>query len=91
MLPISNITISKKQLIVTAESKEVKSPTSEVSIKAFVDPPAPEGVKYQYDWTSLQQPQGSSAVKHQNGDQMQLSKLSEGLYTFKVISKGFEE
>lgn len=40
--------------------------------------------KFQFEWTSLQQPDGSTAVKHQNGGQLQLSKLSEGLYTFKV-------
>ncbi|KAF5288345.1 hypothetical protein FQR65_LT12080 [Abscondita terminalis] len=76
--------IEKKRLIVSAESKEVKWPTSEVSIIAYVTPPSRVNEKYQYDWTSLQQPAGSVAVKHQNGEEMQLSKLSEGLYTFKV-------
>lgn len=82
----SNISsaVTKKHLTVTAESKEVKSPASEVSIIAYVSPPARKGEKYQYDWTSLEQPAGSVAVKHQNGEEMQLSKLSEGLYTFKI-------
>lgn len=80
----TNISDTKKHLTVTAESKEVKFPISEVTINAYVTPPAPDGVKYQYDWISLQQPAGSAAVKHQNGEEMHLSKLSEGLFTFKV-------
>ena len=77
--------MSKKHLVVSAESKQVMLPDSEVSLTASVSPMPREGSeKYQYEWTSLQQPDGSSAVKHQNGETLQLSKLSEGLYTFKV-------
>uniref|UniRef100_A0A1Y1M2B5 MANSC domain-containing protein n=1 Tax=Photinus pyralis TaxID=7054 RepID=A0A1Y1M2B5_PHOPY len=82
---------TKKHLTVTAESKEVKYPTSEVTIIAYVEPAAPDGVKYQYDWISLQQPAGSAAVKHQNGEEMHLSKLSEGLFTFKVLKYFLDE
>lgn len=77
--------ITKKQLTITAESKEVKLPNDEVTLVASVAPSEPgDEEKYQFEWTSLQQPDGSTAVKHQNGGQLQLSKLSEGLYTFKV-------
>ncbi|KAF5285922.1 hypothetical protein FQA39_LY04383 [Lamprigera yunnana] len=76
--------VTKKHLVVTAESKEVKLPANEVSIIAYVSPTPHESEKYQYDWNSLQQPSGSTAVKHQNGEEMHLTKLSEGLYTFKV-------
>lgn len=79
----------------TAESKEVTLPTDEVTLVASVvtqsqpvgnnnNDDTADDDKYQFEWTSLQQPDGSTAVKHQNGGQLQLSKLSEGLYTFKV-------
>lgn len=79
--------ITKKQLTVSVESKVVQLPDSEVTLVASVTPPSgSEEEKYQFEWTSLQQPEGSTAVKQQNGDgeQLQLSKLTEGLYTFKV-------
>lgn len=62
----------------------MKLPKDEVTLVATVGSTAGDEEKYQYEWTSLQQPEGSTAVKHQNGGQLQLSKLSEGLYTFKV-------
>nr|XP_022906199.1 dyslexia-associated protein KIAA0319-like protein isoform X1 [Onthophagus taurus] len=81
---------TKGLLDVTAESKVVKLPESEVSLTAVVNQqPGSEinplkDVQYRYEWTALTQPDGSSAVKHQNGETLQLTKLSEGLYTFKV-------
>lgn len=48
-------------------------------------PVAAKGQKYQYDWTSLKQPSGTNTIKVQKEEQLHLSKLSEGLYTFKVI------
>lgn len=87
---LSNITDTKKELKVIAENKEVKLPKNEVSLTATVNPPPGEDEKYQYEWTSLQQPEGSSAVKHQNGETLQLSKLNEGLYTFKVSAAGLD-
>ncbi|KAL3274510.1 hypothetical protein HHI36_015893 [Cryptolaemus montrouzieri] len=77
------IPVTRKQLIVSAESKEVKLPENEVTLIANVAPEESDE-KYQYEWNSLQQPDGSTAVKHQNGGNLQLTKLSEGLYTFKV-------
>lgn len=84
IITLSNVT-TKKQLVVIAENKEVKLPVSEVSLMASVSPPPTSDEKYQYEWTSLHQPEGSSAVKQQNSEQLKLTKLSEGLYTFKVI------
>lgn len=79
-------TDTKKHLTVTAENKVVRLPTSNVNLTASVSPPPGEDEKYQYEWTSLHQPEGSGAVKHQANEGLQLSKLSEGLYTFKVRS-----
>lgn len=77
--------VTKKQLTITVESKVVKLPNDEVTLIASVNNmEAGDEEKLQFEWTSLQQPDGSTAVKHQNGGQLQLSKLSEGLYTFKV-------
>lgn len=85
------VPVTRKHLSVSAESKQVKLPENEVTLMANVSPEESEE-KYQYEWTSLQQPQGSTAVKHQNGGKLQLSKLSEGLYMFKVrkLSEGFK-
>lgn len=78
-------TTTKKQLTITVESKEVKLPNDEVTLVASVSPSEPgDEEKLQFEWNSLQQPDGSTAVKHQNGGKLQLSKLSVGLYTFKV-------
>lgn len=59
-------------------------PENEVNLAAYVVPIAPPGHKYQYEWTLLKQPPGSP-IKDQNEGVLHLSKLSEGLYTFKVI------
>lgn len=73
----------RQQLIVTAESKEVRLPENEVNLVASVSPEDSDE-KYQFEWTSLHQPEGSTAVKHQNGGQLHLEKLTEGVYSFKV-------
>ena len=86
-----SVPVTRKHLTVSAENKVVKLPDNEVTLIASVAPDdSNEEEKYQYEWTSLQQPDGSTAVKHQNGGQLQLSKLVEGLYTFKVtVSNSF--
>lgn len=77
--------LSKKRLIVSADSKEVKLPNDEVTLVASVSSNEPSDEEpYNYEWTSLEQPKGSTAVKHQNEGQLHLEKLVEGLYTFKV-------
>jgi hypothetical protein len=76
--------VSKIQLQVTAESKVVRLPDNEASLTALVNQPNMDNPQYQYEWTALTQSGGSNAVKHQNGETLLLSKLSEGLYTFKV-------
>lgn len=85
-----NTTDTRKQLKVTADNKEVKLPTNEVSLTASVIPPPADDEKYQYEWTSLHKPEGSSAVKEQNGESLQLKNLNEGLYNFKVTVTGPE-
>ncbi|XP_023029330.2 dyslexia-associated protein KIAA0319-like protein isoform X1 [Leptinotarsa decemlineata] len=77
-----SIPVTQQPLIVNAESKEVRLPENEVTLFASVVPDNAE--KYQFEWTSLHQPGGSTAVKHQNGGQLHLEKLIEGIYSFKV-------
>lgn len=86
LLPTNTSVVTRKQLTIAVDSKVVKLPKDEVTLVASVSPLEPgDEDKLQFEWTSLQQPDGSTAVKHQNGGQLQLSKLSEGLYTFKVV------
>ncbi|KAF7265718.1 hypothetical protein GWI33_020801 [Rhynchophorus ferrugineus] len=76
--------VTKKHLTVLAESKEVKLPDNEVTLIATTLEKEDPDNKYQYEWTSLHQPDGSTAVKHQNEAQLHLEKLSEGTYEFRV-------
>lgn len=78
--------VTRKPLTVESINQQVKLPDDEVTLVATVRPDdSNQEDKYQYEWTSLQQPDGSTAVKHQNAGQLQLTKLVEGLYTFKVF------
>ncbi|KAL1497900.1 hypothetical protein ABEB36_008782 [Hypothenemus hampei] len=76
--------ITKKPLSVIAESKQVKLPKNEVTLVATTMPKEYADDKYQYEWTSLHQPEGSTAVKHQNNNELHLEQLTEGTYEFKV-------
>ncbi|KAJ8979867.1 hypothetical protein NQ317_016051 [Molorchus minor] len=75
--------VTQQHLSVTAESKEVRLPEDEVALVASAGSEDNDDT-YQFEWTSLHQPEGSTAVKHQNGGELHLEKLTEGLYTFKV-------
>ncbi|XP_072383084.1 dyslexia-associated protein KIAA0319-like protein [Diabrotica undecimpunctata] len=80
-----SLPVTRKVLIVQAASKEVRLPVDEVTLDATVV--SDKDDKYQYEWTSLQQPDGSTAVvKHQNEGQLRLEKLTEGVYSFKVAA-----
>ncbi|XP_030751271.1 dyslexia-associated protein KIAA0319 homolog [Sitophilus oryzae] len=76
--------VTRKHLTVLVESKEVKLPEDEVTLVAKTLQEEDAENKYQYEWTSLHQPDGSTAVKHQSEAQLHLEKLSEGTYEFKV-------
>lgn len=93
-------TSNKKQLTVSVQSKEVNEiiilyfvcynknfqvrlPENDVTLAAYVVPVASPGEKYQYEWILLKQPPGNP-IKDQNEGLLRLSKLSQGLYTFKV-------
>lgn len=83
--PSSNksIPVTRKPLILKADSKKVRLPENEATLFATVEP-LTEDQKYQFDWTTLHQPEGSTAVQHKNEGKLHLEKLSEGIYAFKV-------
>lgn len=80
----TSTTEKKKSLTINVESKELRLPDNEITLIANVTSDDRSSDENQFEWTSLTQPDGSTAVKQQNAGQLQLTKLSEGLYTFKV-------
>lgn len=77
------IPVTRKPLTVKAESKNVRLPTNEATLYATVEPAA-ENQKYEFEWTTLHQPEGSTAVQHKSEGKLHLEKLTEGIYAFKV-------
>ncbi|XP_075210094.1 dyslexia-associated protein KIAA0319-like protein [Lycorma delicatula] len=76
-----------KQLVVSALSKEVRLPENEATLSAYTVPAEQPGEHYNYVWTLISQPEGSSnggTMNDQNGNTLKLNNLSEGVYTFKV-------
>ncbi|XP_039275783.1 dyslexia-associated protein KIAA0319-like [Nilaparvata lugens] len=76
-----------KQLVVSALSKEVRLPESEATLSVYTVPAEQPGEHYNYVWTLISKPEGSSSgatMNDQNGGTLKLSNLSEGVYTFKV-------
>lgn len=78
-----SIPVTRKPLTVNAESKKVRLPENEATLSAAVEP-AGDNQKYQFDWTTLHQPDGSTAVQHKSEGKLHLEKLTEGIYAFKV-------
>ncbi|XP_060521492.1 dyslexia-associated protein KIAA0319 homolog [Cylas formicarius] len=76
--------VTRKHISIVVESKTVRLPENEVTLTVNTVPAEDPNDKYQYEWTSLYQPEASTAVKHQNGAQLHLEKLMEGVYGFKV-------
>lgn len=76
-----------KQLVVSALSKEVRLPENEATLSAYTVPAEQPGEHYNYKWTLISQPEGSSnggTMNDQNGNTLKLTNLSEGVYSFKV-------
>ncbi|NWI93631.1 K319L protein, partial [Pitta sordida] len=79
-----------KELVVSAgDSVEVTLPKNEVQLNAFVLPEPPPGTTYSYEWELITHPKdysGEMAGKH--SQTLTLSKLTVGLYEFKVVVDG---
>ncbi|XP_038655886.1 dyslexia-associated protein KIAA0319-like protein isoform X1 [Scyliorhinus canicula] len=97
---ISNITTATrgvpekpamKELVVSAgDSVEVTLPKNEVELNAYVLPETSKGSSYKYEWQLLthhpQDYRGEMAGQHSKT--LTLSRLSVGVYMFKVIVQG---
>ncbi|NWU24332.1 K319L protein, partial [Dyaphorophyia castanea] len=83
-------TPAMKELVVSAgDSVEVTLPKNEVQLNAFVLPEPPPRTTYSYEWELITHPKdysGEMAGKH--SQTLKLSKLTVGLYEFKVIVDG---
>ncbi|XP_057326947.1 dyslexia-associated protein KIAA0319-like protein [Microplitis mediator] len=78
--------VLKKQLVVSAVSKEVRLPDNQVTLSAFTVPAEQGNEHYNYAWSLLSQPEGhTGTMTDQNLPTVKLSNLSEGLYKFRVV------
>ncbi|NXA90216.1 K319L protein, partial [Melanocharis versteri] len=83
-------TPAMKELVVSAgDSVEVTLPKNAVQLNAFVLPEPPPRTTYSYEWELITHPKdysGEMAGKH--SQTLKLSKLTVGLYEFKVVVDG---
>ncbi|KAM4655800.1 dyslexia-associated protein KIAA0319-like protein homolog isoform 4-T7 [Amazona ochrocephala] len=79
-----------KELVVSAgDSVEVTLPKNEVQLNAFVLPEPPPGTTYSYEWELITHPKDySGEMEGKHSQTLKLSKLTVGLYEFKVIVNG---
>lgn len=87
----SSTVSSIKKLTVSVVSKTVRLPDQEVTLAAYTIPDEKSsGDTYKYLWSLISQPSGdvNGIMSDQTKDNIKLSKLSEGLYQFKVEVTG---
>ncbi|XP_055539334.1 dyslexia-associated protein KIAA0319-like protein [Wyeomyia smithii] len=81
-----------KKLTVSVVSKDVRLPDNEAVLSAYVIPDeATSGDKYTYSWSLISQPSkgdSNATITDQTKPQAKLSKLTAGLYRFKVTVTG---
>ncbi|XP_006148755.1 dyslexia-associated protein KIAA0319-like protein homolog isoform X1 [Tupaia chinensis] len=79
-----------KELVVSAgESVQVTLPKNEVQLNAYVLQEPLEGETYTYDWQLITHPKDySGEMEGKHSQVLKLSKLTPGLYEFKVIVEG---
>nr|DBA33685.1 TPA: hypothetical protein GDO54_001328 [Pyxicephalus adspersus] len=90
--PTSTITttpVTNKLVVSAGTSVEITLPKNEVQLDAFVVPEPPEGKVYTYDWRLITHPTDySGEMEGKHTQSLKLSKLTAGLYEFKVIVDG---
>ncbi|KAM4044544.1 dyslexia-associated protein KIAA0319-like protein homolog isoform 1-T2 [Anomaloglossus baeobatrachus] len=88
--PTSSATPITNKLVVSAgDSVEVTLPKNAVQLNAFVLPESPEGKLYTYEWRLITHPKDySGEMEGKHSQSLKLSKLTAGLYEFKVIVDG---
>uniref|UniRef100_A0A8B9UG30 KIAA0319 like n=1 Tax=Anas zonorhyncha TaxID=75864 RepID=A0A8B9UG30_9AVES len=79
-----------KELVVSAgDSVEVTLPENEVQLNAFVLPEPPPRTTYSYEWELITHPKDySGEMEGKHSQTLKLSKLTVGLYEFKVVVDG---
>ncbi|KAM9606573.1 dyslexia-associated protein KIAA0319-like protein homolog isoform 1-T1 [Morphnus guianensis] len=79
-----------KELVVSAgDSVEVTLPKNEVQLNAFVLPEPPPRTTYSYEWELITHPKDySGEMEGKHSQTLKLSKLTVGLYEFKVVVDG---
>ncbi|XP_076865096.1 dyslexia-associated protein KIAA0319-like protein [Brachyhypopomus gauderio] len=79
-----------RELVVSAGSNvEVTLPSNEVELNAFVVPAPPPGTSYAFDWRlTTHTKEYSGEMEGQHSQTLKLSKLTVGLYEFKVMVDG---
>ncbi|XP_058409632.1 dyslexia-associated protein KIAA0319-like protein homolog isoform X3 [Diceros bicornis minor] len=79
-----------KELVVSAgDSVQMTLPKNEVQLNAYVLPEPLEGETYTYEWQLITHPKDySGEVEGKHSQILKLSKLTPGLYEFKVIVDG---
>ncbi|XP_066431097.1 dyslexia-associated protein KIAA0319-like protein homolog [Eleutherodactylus coqui] len=89
-VPTSSAAPVTNKLVVSAgDSVEVTLPKNAVQLNAFVLPEPPEGSMYTYDWRLITHPTDySGEMEGKHSQSLKLSKLTAGLYEFKVIVDG---
>ncbi|NWI17137.1 K0319 protein, partial [Crypturellus soui] len=79
-----------KELIVSAgDNVQVMLPKNEVELNAFVVPPPPTETAYSYEWSLISHPADyGGEMERRHSQTLKLSRLSVGLYAFKVTVSG---
>ncbi|NWH55994.1 K319L protein, partial [Geococcyx californianus] len=79
-----------KELVVSAgDSVQVTLPKNEVQLNAFVLPEPPPRTAYSYEWELITHPKDySGEMEGKHSQTLKLSKLTVGLYEFKVLVDG---
>ncbi|KAM4699587.1 dyslexia-associated protein KIAA0319-like protein homolog isoform 1-T2 [Discoglossus pictus] len=84
-------TVTNKLVVSAGNSVQVTLPKNSVQLNAFVLPEPPEDTTYTYDWRLITHPTDySGEMEGKHSQALKLSKLTAGLYEFKVIVDGYK-
>ncbi|XP_073522064.1 dyslexia-associated protein KIAA0319-like protein homolog [Phyllobates terribilis] len=85
----STAPVTNKLVVSAGDSVEVTLPKNAVQLNAFVLPEPPADKVYTYDWRLITHPTDySGEMEGKHSQSLKLSKLTAGLYEFKVIVDG---
>ncbi|NWX46548.1 K319L protein, partial [Steatornis caripensis] len=88
-LPSTTTPVMKELVVSAGDSVEVTLPKNEVQLNAFVLPEPPPRTTYSYEWELITHPKDySGEMEGKHSQTLKLSKLTVGLYEFKVVVDG---